>query len=145
MRALGQAAIRVGARRSRSGVCEPCFLLGHAELARGEIPAALKLLHEAKAGAEKHSVKTGLQPASCFALAEAHAKLGQLDAANDAINEARRCVPADYLFMQTNLAVASGRALAAGGYLTDAISKVRAAGEDARKPINERMNWPACK
>jgi DNA-binding CsgD family transcriptional regulator len=35
--------------------------------------------------------------------------------------------------MQTALAVASGWALAASGYLTDAISIVRAAGEDARK------------
>ncbi len=109
------------------------FLQGHAELARGEIPAAVKLMHEALAGAEKHSVTTGLRPASCFALAEAHAKLGQPDAAQDAINEAQRCVPADYLFMQTGLAVASGWVLAAGGYLTDAIAKVRAAGEDARK------------
>ena len=109
------------------------FLQGHAELAQGNVPAAVKLLHEALAGAEKHSVTTGLRPASCFALAEAHAKLGQPDAANAAITEARRCVPVDYLFMQTGLALASGWALSAGGYLTDAISIARAAGEDARK------------
>ena len=109
------------------------FLLGHAELVRGEISTAVKHLHEALAGAEKHSITTGLRAASCFALAEAHAKLGQRDAANDAITEARRCVPPDYLFMQTGLAVASGWALAAGGYLRDAISIVRAAGEDARQ------------
>jgi DNA-binding CsgD family transcriptional regulator len=119
------------------------FLLGYAELVRGEIPAAVKLLHEALAGAEKHSVTTGLRAASCFALAEAHAKLGQLDAANDAITEARQCVPADYLFMQTALAVASGWALAAGGFLTDAISVVRAAGEDARKR-NQPTHELAC-
>jgi ATP/maltotriose-dependent transcriptional regulator MalT len=119
------------------------FLQGHAELARGEIPAAVKLLHEALAGAEKHRVTTGLRPASCFALAEAHAKLGQPDAAQAAINEAQRCVPADYLFMQTALAVASGWVLAASGYLTDAISKVRAAGEDARKR-NQRTHELAC-
>ncbi|MGA8331803.1 MAG: LuxR C-terminal-related transcriptional regulator [Mycobacterium sp.] len=109
------------------------FLLGHAELVRGDIPAAVKLLHEALAGAEKHSVTTGLRAATCFALAEAHAKLGQPDAADDAITEARQCVPADYLFMQTALAVANGWALAASGCLTDAISVVRAAGEDARQ------------
>jgi DNA-binding NarL/FixJ family response regulator len=109
------------------------FLQGLAELARGELPAAVKLLHEALAGAEKHSVTTGLRPASCFALAEAHAKLGQPDAANAAITQARQCVPADYLFMEAALAVARGWALAAGGYLTDAISIARAAGEDARK------------
>jgi DNA-binding CsgD family transcriptional regulator/tetratricopeptide (TPR) repeat protein len=109
------------------------FLLGHAELVRGAIPAALKHLHEALAGAEKHSVTSGLRPASCFALAEAHAKLGQPEAANDAIAEARQCVPADYLFMQTGLAVAGGWALAASGCLTDAISMAHAAGEDARK------------
>ena len=109
------------------------FLLGHAELAQGNIPAAVRLLHEALAGAEKHSVTTGLRAASCFYLAEAHAKLGQPDAANAAITEARQCVPGDYVFMQTGLAVASGWALAAGGCLTDAISGVRAAGEDARE------------
>ena len=119
------------------------FLLGHAELIRGEIPAAVKLLHEALAGAEKHSVTTGLRAATCFALAEAHAKLGQPDAANDAITEARQCVPADYLFMQTALAVASGWALAASGCLTDAISIVRAAGEDARKR-NQPTHELAC-
>ena len=108
-------------------------MLGHAQLVRGEIPAAVKLLHEALAGAEKHSITTGLRAASCFALAEAHAKLGQPDAAKDAITEARQCVPADYLFMQTGLAVASGWALAASGCLTDAVAVVRAAGEDARK------------
>jgi DNA-binding NarL/FixJ family response regulator len=119
------------------------FLLGHAELVRGEIPAAVKLLHEGLAGAEKHSVTTGLRPASCFALAEAHAKLGQPDAANDAVTEARRCVPADYLFMQTGLAVASGWALAAGGYLTDAFSVARAASEDAHKR-NQPTHELAC-
>lgn len=119
------------------------FLLGHAELARGEIPAAVKPLHEALAGVEKHSVTTGLRPASCFALAEAHAKLGQLDAANDAVTEARQCVPADYLFMQTGLAVANGWALAAGGFLTDAISIARAAGADARER-NQPTHELAC-
>jgi DNA-binding NarL/FixJ family response regulator len=119
------------------------FLLGHAELAQGNIPAALKLLHEGLAGAEKHSVTTGLGPASCFALAEAHAKLGQPDAANAAITEARQRVPADYVFMQTALAVASGWALAAGGYLTDAISVVCAAREDARNR-NQPTHELAC-
>lgn len=119
------------------------FLLGHAELVRGELPAAVKLLHEALAGAEKHSVTTGLRLASCFALAEGHAKLGQPDAANAAIAEARQCVPADHLFMQTGLAVASGWALAASGYLSDAISVARAAGEDARKR-NQPTHELAC-
>jgi DNA-binding CsgD family transcriptional regulator len=119
------------------------FLLGHAELVRGEIPGAVKLLHEALAGAEKHSVTTGLRAASCFALAEAHAKLGQPDAANDAVSAARKCVPADYLFMQTGLAVASGWALVANGCLTDAISVVRAAGEDAHNR-NQLTHELAC-
>jgi DNA-binding CsgD family transcriptional regulator len=119
------------------------FLQGHAELARGEIPGAVKLLHEALAGAEKHSVTTGLRPASCFALAEAHAKLGQPDAANAAVAEARKCVPDDYVFMQTGLAVARGWALAAAGCLSEAISVVRAAGEDARKR-NQATHELAC-
>jgi DNA-binding NarL/FixJ family response regulator len=119
------------------------FLLGHAELAQGNIPAAVKLLHEGLAGAEKHSVTTGLRPASCFALAEAHAKLGQPEAANAAITEARQRVPDDYVFMQTALAVASGWALAAGGFLTEAISVVHAAGEDARDR-NQPTHEVAC-
>jgi DNA-binding NarL/FixJ family response regulator len=119
------------------------FLLGHAELAQGNLSAAVKLLHEGLAGAEKHSVTTGLRPASCFALAEAHAKLGQPDAANAAITEAQEHVPADYVFMQTALALASGWALAAGGYLTEAISVVCAAREDARKR-NQPTHELAC-
>ncbi|BBZ46138.1 LuxR C-terminal-related transcriptional regulator [Mycobacterium parmense] len=108
------------------------FLLGQAELVRGDLRAALTLLHEAQAGAQKHSVTTGLRAASCFALAEAHAKLGEADAADEAIRQARQHVPADYLFMQTGLALAGGWALAAGGRLADATSIVRAAREDAR-------------
>jgi DNA-binding NarL/FixJ family response regulator len=119
------------------------FLLGYAELVRGEIPAAVKLLHEALAGAEKHSVTTGLRAASCFALAEAHAKLGQPDPANNAITEARQRVPDDYVFMHTGLAVASGWALAAGGCLTEAISVAHAAREDARKR-NQPTHELAC-
>ncbi len=109
------------------------FLLGHAELAQGNISAAVKLVHEALAGVEKDSSTTGLRAASCFALAEAHAKLGQPDAANAAISGAQECVPADYIFMQTGLAVARGWALAASGSRHDAISVAHAAGEDARK------------
>jgi DNA-binding CsgD family transcriptional regulator len=108
------------------------FLLGHAELVRGDLPNAVKLLHESLAGVQKHGVSTGLRPASCFALTEAHAKLGQAAEANDALAEARSCVPPDYLFMHTALAVATGWALAAAGSLTEAISVVRAAASDAR-------------
>jgi DNA-binding NarL/FixJ family response regulator len=119
------------------------FLLGHAELAQGNISAAVKLLHEGLAGAEKHSVTTGLRPASGFALAEAHAKLGQPDPANAAVAEARQCVPDDYVFMYTALAVARGWALAAGGFLTEAISVAHAAGEDARNR-NQPTHEVAC-
>jgi DNA-binding NarL/FixJ family response regulator len=119
------------------------FLLGHAELARGELPTAVKLLHEARAGMEKHSITTGLRAAICFALAEAHAKLGHAEAANDAITEVRRFVPAEYLFMQTSLAMARGWVLAAGGRLTEAIAVVQAAGKDARVP-NQPTHELAC-
>jgi DNA-binding NarL/FixJ family response regulator len=43
-------------------------------------------------------------------------------------------VPAEYLFMQTSLAIARGWALAAGGRRTEAIAVVQAAGNDAREP-----------
>ena len=109
------------------------FLLGYAELARGQVRTAVKLLHEALAGMEKHNVTTGLQMTICFALAEAHAKLGDAEPADDAIAAVRRSVPAEYLFMQTPLAMARGWALAAGGRLTEAIAVIQAAGEVARE------------
>jgi ATP/maltotriose-dependent transcriptional regulator MalT len=113
------------------------FLLGHAELVGGALPNALKLLHEALAGVEKHGVTTGLRPASCFALAEAHAKLGQPDEAKEALSEAQKCVPQDYLFMQTALSLSTAWVLAAAGSLTDAVTIVQAAAADAR----ERSQW----
>ena len=119
------------------------FLLGYAELARGQVPTAVKLLHEALAGMEKHDVTTGLQAAICFALAEAHAKLGDAEAANDAITEVRRFVPAEYLFMQTTLAMARGWALVAGGRLREAIAVVQAAGKGAWEP-NRPTHELAC-
>ncbi|MBV9352889.1 MAG: AAA family ATPase [Mycobacterium sp.] len=108
------------------------FLMGHAELMRGAVPSAVKLLHEALAGVQMHGVTTGLRPASCFALAEAHAKLGQAAEANEALRQARASVPPDYLFMQTALDLATGWTLAASGSLTDAVATVRAAANHAR-------------
>jgi DNA-binding CsgD family transcriptional regulator len=108
------------------------FLLGHAELARGAVPGAVKLLHEALAGAERHGVTTGLRPACCFSLAEAHAKLGQPEDAERALSEARKAVPPDYLFMRTAFDLATGWTLAAGGSLADAVAVVQRAAADAR-------------
>lgn len=107
-------------------------LMGHAELMRGDVPAAVKLLHEALAGVERHGVTTGLRPATCFLLAEAHAKLGEAQAAKEAIAEAQSCVPRDYLFMETALSIASGWALVANGCVTEAIATVRSAARQAR-------------
>lgn len=111
------------------------FLLGHAELVRGALPTAVKYLHEALAGVEHHAVTTGLHPACCFALAEAHAKLGQPEAAQEALDEARRCVPKDYVFMHTNFCLTTGWTLASGGALTEAIEVVGDAAKDARKRV----------
>ena len=108
------------------------FLMGNADLVRGDLPGAVKLLHEALAGVEMHAVTTGLRPATCFALAEAHAKLGQPEAAMAALTEARQCVPADYVYMQTGLSLATGWTLAAGGGLADAVAVVREAAREAR-------------
>ena len=83
------------------------FLMGSAELMRGELRDAGKLLHEALAGVENHGVTTGLRPACAFALTEAHAKLGEAEAAAAMLAEARRCVKPDFLFMQTGLALAT--------------------------------------
>jgi ATP/maltotriose-dependent transcriptional regulator MalT len=111
------------------------FLLGHAELIGGALPDALTLLHEALAGVERHGVTTGLKPATCFALAEAHAKLGQPAEAQKALSAAQKCVPHDYLFMQTALSLSTGWVLAATGSLTDAVAVVQAAAEDARERV----------
>ncbi len=107
-------------------------LLGNAALARGAVAEAAALIHEAAAGVQIHSVATGLRPASYFALAEAHAKLGQPDQANDAVENARACVPAGFLFMQTALSLAGGWAMAASGRLGEAIASAQQAARLAR-------------
>ncbi|WP_375486386.1 LuxR C-terminal-related transcriptional regulator [uncultured Mycobacterium sp.] len=109
------------------------FLLGHADLVRGSVGDAVGLLREARAGVEKHGATTGLRPASCFGLAEAHAKLGQVAAAEEALADAQAFVPAEYLFMQTALSLATGWTLAAKGLLSDAIVTARDAGIAARE------------
>ncbi len=107
-------------------------LLGSAALARGAVAEAAALIHEAAAGVQIHSVATGLRPASYFALAEAHAKLGQPDQANDAVENARACVPAGFLFMQTALSLAGGWAMAASGRLGEAVATAQQAARLAR-------------
>jgi DNA-binding CsgD family transcriptional regulator/tetratricopeptide (TPR) repeat protein len=106
------------------------LLLGNAALMRGDVASAVRLLHEALAGAENHSVTSGLRAASCFALAEAHAKLGHAEEAAAALAAAR--VPDEYLYMYTGLAVAKGWVLAAGGALSEAVGVVQAAASEAR-------------
>ncbi|WP_297734440.1 hypothetical protein [Mycobacterium sp.] len=89
---------------------------------------------------------TGLPPASCFALAEGHAKLGQATEANEAAAKATSCVPSDYLFMHTGLALATGWALAASGCLTHAVATARAAAAQARErsqPTHELVSIQA--
>jgi DNA-binding NarL/FixJ family response regulator len=73
-----------------------------------------------------------LRPASYFALAEAHAKLGQSDEANDAVAQARSSVPEDFLFMHTALSLAGGWAMAANGRLNEAVASAREAAQLAR-------------
>ncbi len=116
------------------------LLLGNAELVRGAAADAARLVREALAGAERHSVTTGLRAASYFALAEAHAKLGQPTEANDAVSGARSCVPPDFLFMHTALALAGGWAMAANGRLGEAVTSAREAAQlarDRRQPTHE--------
>ncbi|MGZ4562794.1 MAG: LuxR C-terminal-related transcriptional regulator [Mycobacterium sp.] len=109
------------------------LLLGNADLVRGAVADAARLLHEALAGVERHAVTTGLRAASYFALAEAHAKLGQPTEANDAVAGARSCVPPDFLFMHTALSLASGWAMAASGRLSEAVTSAQQAAQLARE------------
>jgi len=118
-------------------------LMGVAELMRGDVPAAVKLLHEALAGVERHGVTTGLRPATCFLLAEAHAKLGEAQAAKEAIAEAQSSVPPDYLFMQTALSIATGWSLVANGSVNDATATVQSAVVVARER-NQPTHELAC-
>jgi DNA-binding NarL/FixJ family response regulator len=106
--------------------------LGNAALARGAVTEAARLLHEALAGVQIHSVTTGLRPAAYFALAEAHAKLGQSTEANEAVAAAQSCVPPDFFFMDTALSLAAGWAMAASGNLTEAVASVQRAARLAR-------------
>ncbi|MDT5146911.1 MAG: hypothetical protein QOC58_1556, partial [Mycobacterium sp.] len=108
------------------------LLVGNADLARGAVAEAARLIHEALAGVQVHSVTTGLRPASHFGLAEAHAKLGQSSEANDAVARAESCVPPGYLFMHTALSLAGGWAMAASGCLGEAVAGVREAARLAR-------------
>ena len=108
------------------------FLMGNAEMMRGDLRAAEKLLHEALARVENHGITTGLRPACTFALAETHAKLGDAGAAAKMLAEAQECVKQDFLFMQTGLATATGWTLAAAGSLTRAIETVLAEAAVAR-------------
>ncbi len=115
------------------------FLQGNAALVRGELRNSVRLLHEALAAAEHHGAAT-LRPACYFALVEAHAKRGEADAAAEMLERARSVVPADYLFMQTALALATGWAQAAGGALTDAVDTVlteAAVARDRNQPTHE--------
>jgi DNA-binding CsgD family transcriptional regulator len=107
------------------------FLLGHADLVRGCVGDAVGLLREARAGVEKHGATTGLRPASRFGLAEAHAKLGQVAAAEEVLADAQAFVPAEYLFMQTALSLTTGWTLAAKGLLSEAIAVAHGAGVEA--------------
>jgi DNA-binding CsgD family transcriptional regulator len=109
------------------------LLLGNAELVRGAVAEAARLVHEALAGVQRHAVTTGLRPASYFALAEAHAKLGQADEANAAAAEGRSVVPADFLFMHTAMALANGWAMAAIGHLSEAVAGAQQAAHLARE------------
>ncbi|MGZ4527080.1 MAG: LuxR C-terminal-related transcriptional regulator, partial [Mycobacterium sp.] len=109
------------------------LLLGNADLVRGAVADAARLLHEALAGVERHAVTTGLRAASYFALAEAHAKLGQPTEANDAVAGARSCVPPDFLFMHTALSLASGWAMAASGRLSEAVTSAQQAAQLVRE------------
>jgi DNA-binding CsgD family transcriptional regulator len=108
------------------------FLLGYADLVRGSAAGAARLVHEALAGVQTHTVTTGLRPASYFALAEAHAKLGQCADATDAVTEARSCVAPEFHFMHTALSLSDGWALAASGRLTDAVAAAHEAARLAR-------------
>ena len=118
-------------------------LMGVAELMRGNVRTAVKRLHEALAGVERHGVTTGLRPATCFLLAEAHAKLGEAEAAKEAIAEAQSSVPPDYLFMQTALSIATGWSLAANGCVNEATATVQSAAVRARER-NQPTHELAC-
>ena len=109
------------------------FLLGNAELVRGAVAEAVRLVHEAVAGVQKHDVTTGLRPASYFALAEAYAKLGQAAEADRAAIAANSAVPPGFLFMHTALSLAGGWAMAAGGHLSEAVASAQQAALLARE------------
>lgn len=119
------------------------FLTGVAELMRGELSVAVRMLHEALAGVENHGVTTNLRPACSFALAEAHAKLGEPDAASAMLAQARQVVKPDALFLQTGLALATGWVQAANGSLAEAIRTVLDEAEVARNR-NQPTHELAC-
>ena len=108
------------------------FLQGHSAMMRGDLPEAARLLHESLAAAERHGVTT-VRPACYFALIETHAKLGESEQATAMLTQARSTVAAQYLFMQTALAVAAGWAQASAGALGAAVDTVLDAAAVARE------------
>ena len=110
------------------------FLFGNAELVRGAVADAVRLVHEAVAGVQRHAVTTGLRPASYFALAEAHAKLGQAA-------EAERCGRRSAFGCAAGLSVhahracrwPAGWAMAASGHLSEAVASAQQAALLARE------------
>ena len=116
------------------------FLMGSAELMRGNLGVAGTMLREALAGVENHGITTGLRPACTFALSELYSKLGDTAAAVPMLDEARRGVPSDFLFMQTGLAMAAGWTLASGGRLAEALDTAlteAAVARDRDQPTHE--------
>jgi DNA-binding CsgD family transcriptional regulator len=113
------------------GYANLLLLKGNAVLMRGEMREAVRLLYEALAAGEYHGAAT-MRPACYFALVEAHAKLGESEAAAEMLVQARAVVKPDYLYMQTALQVAAGWAQAAAGALGVAVDTVLAEAAVAR-------------
>ncbi len=114
------------------GYANLLLLKANAVLMRGEMREAVRLLYEALAAAEYHGA-AAMRPACYFALVEAHAKLGESEAAAEMLEQARAVVKPDYLYMQTALQVAVGWAQAASGALGLAIDTVLAEARVARE------------
>ena len=109
------------------------FLLGSAELMRGDLRAAGKLLREALAGVENHGVTTGLRPACTFALTELYAKQGEPSrGGGDAGGGASGRPARTFCSCRPGWRWQRGWTLAAGGSLAEAIDTVLTEAKVAR-------------
>lgn len=107
------------------------LLLGHSALACGRLAEAVRWLEDTRAAIELLRESSGLRSAVMLWLGEAHAARGHHVAANEALSELKTILPQQYVFMRSAAQLSAAWALAAGGAVTEALTAVHQAADEA--------------